>query len=118
MKKKILGSAAALAIFSLVLPALLLGGIPVLAADEPNLLVNPGFEEAGVPIDQGGWGDPTYAWHPFSLGYTRDQAFHNGGYSINISGSDTVSLAGAYQRVSLNQTEIKPVFIGGFVKGV
>lgn len=118
MKKRITGPLAAMVIFSFVLSVGLFFGVQrTLAADQINLLVNPGLEEEGVPVYQGGWGDPTYNWHPFSQGYARGQISRAGGYGIDISSGDTVSLAGAYQRVSLDQTEIKPVFVGGFIKG-
>ncbi|MFH0891949.1 MAG: polysaccharide deacetylase family protein [Candidatus Falkowbacteria bacterium] len=112
MKEKIMSAAAVIPVLGLILTV-----IPgAKAAEQVNILVNSGFEEAGMPVDQGGWGDPASAWHLFGGGYARGSS-HAGQYGIDITNNDTVSLAGAYQRIDLGQTQIKPVFVGGFVKG-
>lgn len=95
--------------------ALLLLFIPFLVqAQVPDALINPGFEDPWTTPEK------AFEWQDFHNGYTRvvstDQA-RTGSASIRIRSTDTSSLSGAFQRIDLQQTEIKPVFVGGYVRG-
>jgi peptidoglycan/xylan/chitin deacetylase (PgdA/CDA1 family) len=80
-----------------------------LQADE---VVNPGFEVAGDTNAR------AYDWQDFGEGYSRVGYPHTGMYSIRLRKTSSDGYAGAYQRVELNQTELKPVFIGGWARGL
>jgi peptidoglycan/xylan/chitin deacetylase (PgdA/CDA1 family) len=85
---------------------------PSIAEAASNLLINPGFEEKWFTYNE------AFEWQDFGLGYERKKStVHSGGWSIKVTNDDFTKTAGAYQRVDLNQTTLKPVFIGGFVKG-
>lgn len=75
-------------------------------------LANPGFELAGATSFK------ATGWQDFGLGYQRIRSGRTGRYSLRLANSSTSQIAGAYQRVDLNQTELKPVFIGGWVRGL
>lgn len=76
-----------------------------------NLLLNQSFENAGFSTTT------AYNWNPFGRGYTRVSSEKNmGAWSVSV-GNASNGVNGLYQRVNLNQTTIKPVFIGGHVKG-
>lgn len=81
------------------------------SAQTPDELVNPGFEELGADRYS------AYDWQDFGSGYKRVSTPHSGRWSIQLKNSSFDEQSGAYQRVDLNQTELKPVFIGGYVKG-
>ena len=76
-----------------------------------NLLINPSFEEKGATYKE------ALGWQPFNNGYKRVLVFQDGSWGIKLKNTTTDALSGAYQRIDLNQTEIKPVFIGGNVRG-
>jgi peptidoglycan/xylan/chitin deacetylase (PgdA/CDA1 family) len=82
------------------------------AATSAELTVNGGFEQAGATATTAA------SWLPFNDGYTLVSGnAHSGTKSIELQNSNTTTLAGAYQRIDLNQTSVEPVFIGGYVKG-
>lgn len=86
--------------------------LPLITTAQVLPLVNPGFEQAGTSssLAQG--------WNAFQGGYERVTGnAHTGSGSIEITNEGQSNLAGAYQRIDLNQTQVKPVFIGGYVKG-
>jgi peptidoglycan/xylan/chitin deacetylase (PgdA/CDA1 family) len=88
-------------------------GIGVLVEDvqaQNALLINEGFEEAGDTEKK------AYGWHDFGCGYTRVKNHRSGDRGIRVVNLDG-ELCGAYQRIDLNQTELKPVAISGYVKG-
>jgi len=69
-------------------------------------------------IEQQGAGATTaYDWQAYGNGYARVQVPHSGAWSLQLSNSGVGQTSGAYQRLDLNQTSAKPVFIGGYVKG-
>jgi peptidoglycan/xylan/chitin deacetylase (PgdA/CDA1 family) len=72
---------------------------------QENLVKNGSYEEI-----------PKY-WNNFQGGYTRVSGGHTGSWSIEVTKTTPSGSAGAYQRVDLNQTSKKPVFIGGYIKG-
>jgi peptidoglycan/xylan/chitin deacetylase (PgdA/CDA1 family) len=94
---------------------------PSLAAVTPtNLLSDPSFEDANcaspapnlVPCWQSftnGNGTPT--------GFSYVPTTHTGSQGILFTNLSTDNYGGAWQLVTLNQTEAKPVFIGAYVKG-
>lgn len=84
---------------------------PTPVPNPTNLLVNNSFEEPGA-------GTTAHLWQDFQGGYQRvtTQA-HTGSASIEVVNAAAGVTTGAYQRVDLNQTTKKPVFIGGYVKG-
>ncbi len=94
----------------LALALLLLPGYPAAAAI-PDPLVNGGFEQAGATSSS------AFDWQPFGSGYTRVSDAHSGAWGARLRNTSFSQFSGAYQRVDLEQTELKPVFIGGFVKG-
>ncbi len=108
-KLKIIGLAGLSAI--LVGVFLLLPGGDALAAEGINGLVNSGFEQAGASAQD------AYGWNPFGSGYTRYNTAHAGSWGIRLSNTDASAMSGAYQRIDFGQTEVKPVFIGGYVRG-
>jgi peptidoglycan/xylan/chitin deacetylase (PgdA/CDA1 family) len=75
-------------------------------------LVNTGFEQEVT-------GTPTkaYDWQDFMGGYSRSTNAKTGSWAITLTNSSNTAFSGAYQRIDLNQTALKPVFIGGYVKG-
>lgn len=75
-------------------------------------VVNPGFEQT--------WTSPSdaYDWQNFGQGYQRVTGVKRSGTaSIRMTSSSKTGLSGAYQRVDFQQTSLKPVFVGGYVKG-
>lgn len=80
---------------------------PALAAD----LSNPGFETAGATSDK------AQGWLDFQSGYQRTPLSHSGTSGIKLTNSNSSQISGAYQRIDLAQTSVKPVFIGGYVQG-
>ncbi len=76
-----------------------------------NKVINPGFEKSGVNRHS------AYGWHSFHSGYARSSVHHTGRHSIRVRTHGFSDIGGAYQRIDLNQTEIKPVYIEGYVRG-
>jgi len=74
-------------------------------------LQNGGFEKAGESAKK------ALGWHDFGLGYKRVKRAHSGERGIRLRNKEDDQQSGAYQRVDLNQTEMKPVMIDGYVKG-
>ncbi len=107
-RKAFFGTALSVFIVSMVLPV-----NQLFAQIEANNipLVNPGFEEAGDSAAV------AYRWHPFQNGYKRVATHRSGSWGVQLTNTDYTSMSGAYQRVGLNQSVMKPVFIGGYVKG-
>jgi len=83
----------------------------IVNAQTTDELHNGSFEEQGDSLRT------AYDWQNFGSGYRRVAAPHTGLWSIRLSKTAPEGYAGAYQRVDLNQTEEKPVFIGGYIKG-
>lgn len=106
--KKIL-LCSALAFF--VATAVVLIGISLAQATEENKLINPGFEQAGITSKE------AYGWYVFHSGYQRTWVHYSGSWGIRLYNTDFSQMSGAYQRIDLNQTELKPVVIGGYVRG-
>lgn len=81
-------------------------------AQTPLNVVNSSFEMAGDVSTK------AQSWHTYELGYSRaSDKKHSGGWSIKVVNSNKNQTRGAYQRIDLNQTVLKPVFISGFVSG-
>jgi hypothetical protein len=107
--------------------ALLMPGIfqqAHLAQAAGNQLSSSGFEQEGIIWDENGAeqgvADQAYNWHAFGLGYTRTtQAArpNTGWYGMKAVSGSTTGMVGAYQRVDFNQTVIRPVYVGGYIKG-
>ena len=76
-----------------------------------DLVINPGFEQIGASPDKAA------NWQDYNLGYERTAAYHSGQWGIKLTNTGDNQLSGAYQRIDLNQSEVKPVFVGGYVKG-
>ncbi len=75
-------------------------------------IANPSFEQVGTLSTE------AQGWLPYQNGYQRVTGnARTGTGSIKVTNTNQSSMAGAYQRINLNQTEVKPVFVGGFVKG-
>ena len=74
-------------------------------------LNNPGFEDQATAANK------AYDWQDFGNGYTRSSTKRSGNYGIILENTNANQLSGAYQRIDLNQTSLKPVFIGGYVNG-
>ena len=99
---------------SLIIAMLIVWFAPraTLAVTALNLITNPSFEDEGA--------DPTIAanWENYwSGGYTRVNTAHSGSWGIALTNADTASTTGAAQRITFNQDELRPIFIGGYVKG-
>lgn len=75
-------------------------------------LANPGFELAGATSFKAA------TWQDFGLGYQRIRPGRTGQFSLRLTSFSTSQITGAYQRIDLNQTELKPVFVGGWVRGL
>ncbi|HBH46616.1 MAG TPA: hypothetical protein DDX47_04630 [Candidatus Jacksonbacteria bacterium] len=95
---------ASLIIFSL----LIVGVSKTQAVDTIN---SPGFEEKWQTENK------AYDWQDFQSGYQRVPTAHTGAWGITMANNSQTQLSGAYQRIDLQQTAIKPVFIGGYVSG-
>lgn len=80
-------------------------------ADTADALANGGFEQPGATRYD------AFDWQSFGIGYRRQVSPHSGRWGIRLLTSNFNQQAGAYQRIDLNQTALKPVFIGGFVRG-
>lgn len=80
-------------------------------AQSTDALVNTGFE------DQAATADKAYDWQDFMGGYSRTNNARTGSWGLTLKNNSNSGFSGAYQRLDLNQTSIKPVFIGGYVKG-
>lgn len=80
-------------------------------AETLDPLVNGDFEQAGSSATQ------AYDWQAFGRGYSRVSTAHTGSWGIKLTNTNTSQYSGAYQRIDLQQTELKPVFIGGYVRG-
>lgn len=72
---------------------------------------NPSFEEPGTD------NKTAAGWLPFGQGYKRVRTAHTGTWGITVQNGATNQEAGAYQRIDLQQGEIKPVQITGYVRG-
>ncbi|MCX7928640.1 MAG: polysaccharide deacetylase family protein [Patescibacteria group bacterium] len=81
------------------------------SAYSSDTLINTSFEEQGTSVGK------AYDWQDFMGGYTRTNNSKTGSWGITLRNSSDTGFSGAYQRLDLNQTSIKPVFIGGYVKG-
>lgn len=82
------------------------------ASAATELIVNSGFETQGTAATNAA------NWTAYNGGYTRtNEAAHSGSFSAKATNANTSTLSGVYQRIDLNQTSLKPVFIGGYVKG-
>jgi len=103
-KSKILSLLGVLAIIASLLP------VTTNHAQAAELL-NPGFETQGATSKE------AYGWQSYQGGYQRNGIEYTGNYSIRLRNSGTSEFSGAYQRIDLNQTEIKPVVIEGYVRG-
>lgn len=86
-----------------------LAALPAAAAT-PELF-NPSFEQAGTAAAT------AYGWQPFMSGYKRVAGGRTGAFSLRLNNTSNSAYAGAYQRLDFNQASLKPVFIGGYVKG-
>lgn len=75
-------------------------------------LTNPSFELAGATSFKAA------TWQDFGLGYQRIRPGRTGQFSLRLTSFSTNQITGAYQRIDLNQTELKPVFVGGWVRGL
>jgi len=75
-------------------------------------LLNPGFE------DQGESPERAASWNDFGIGYARtSQMSHSGTWSIGLRNMNAGEMAGAWQRIDLNQSVEKPVLISGYISG-
>jgi peptidoglycan/xylan/chitin deacetylase (PgdA/CDA1 family) len=74
-------------------------------------LVNAGFEDPGTDKKTAA------GWLPFNQGYKRAARAHTGAWGMNVRSKSFSGTAGAYQRIDLQQSELKPVQITGYVKG-
>lgn len=83
----------------------------VVGASPVNGLVNAGFEQAGATSQEAA------SWQPYQRGYKRVTTRRSGTWGIRLINTTTSQQAGAYQRFDLHQTEVKPVFVGAYVKG-
>jgi peptidoglycan/xylan/chitin deacetylase (PgdA/CDA1 family) len=82
------------------------------AAPLTDPLVNDGFEQAGESISQ------AYDWQAYGSGYTRaSDKKHGGSWSVKLTNTGTGQQRGAYQRIDLQQTSVKPVFVGAWIAG-
>lgn len=74
-------------------------------------LINPSFEQD--------WGQPdrAYDWQDFGSGYTRVNVARTGSWGIKLKNESSGQMSGAYQRIDFQQTTLKPVFVGAYVKG-
>lgn len=89
-----------------------LAPIPSSAAPVDELL-NSSFEQQGGNLWQ------AQEWQNFGAGYTRFNVPHTGRWAARMTlPRNSSGFAGAYQRVDFQQSVLKPVFIGGWVKGV
>ena len=83
-------------------------------AQTVGAVTNPGFEEQGA----GKSSKIAAGWQLYEQGYRRVKTAHTGSWGITLQSARSGQLiAGASQRVDLQQTEMKPVQITGFVKG-
>lgn len=99
-------------LFSLaVISIFAFGVVPVAGAQVPDELVNGGFETPGSTQQT------AFDWQFFETGYQRVQNSHGGSWSIRLRNTSSAQQSGAYQRIDVQQTERKPIFIGGYVKG-
>lgn len=80
-------------------------------AELQDPLVNGGFEQAG------GTAQSAYDWQTFGSGYRRVNQPRTGVWSIRLQTGNYSAQAGAYQRIDVAQAELKPVFIGAYVRG-
>jgi len=72
-----------------------------------NLLTNPGFEND----------PPGIGWAPFGSGYTIDPTGgRDGGRALKLVNEVTTDTHGAYQVITLNQTEPRPLYFSGWSK--
>ena len=102
-----------LSVLAFFISALIVQVNLVSAATVPdNLLINPSFETQGDNI----W--KADGWNSFHSGYKRVGSRKDGNWGIRLINNNFTDMSGAYQRIDLNQVEIKPVFIGGYVRGL
>lgn len=80
-------------------------------AQSTDPLNNPSFEQAGATAQT------AYDWQNFGNGYTRVSTAHTGAWGIRLQNSNFSQQSGAYQRIDLKQTTLKPVFISSFIRG-
>lgn len=103
--------------YSLIFTTLLTLIFSFLLFAQPNnvyssdVLVNTSFEEPGASPDK------AYDWQDFMGGYKRTNNAKTGSWGITLTNLSDIEFSGAYQRLDLNQDSLKPVFIGGYVKG-
>lgn len=84
-----------------------LEAVPPGSPGQPNLLLNPGFED----------GSPTGAnhWSPFAQGYAVDATVaHSGSRSLRLTNDNPGDERGAWQAVTLDQTSAQPLYVGGW----
>ncbi|MES2007163.1 MAG: polysaccharide deacetylase family protein [Patescibacteria group bacterium] len=77
-------------------------------------LANGGFEQAQATATPA----VAYDWQSFQGGYTRvNTNVHSGTWAIRFENTTNTQFSGAYQRIDIQQTEAKPLFIGGYARG-
>jgi peptidoglycan/xylan/chitin deacetylase (PgdA/CDA1 family) len=82
---------------------------PPTASD--NLAINAGFEDGETSTTTSGW-------NKYWQGYDRDKSVRRSGdWSIRLTNVSFGTSAGARQRIDLQQTSQKPVFVGAYIRG-
>ncbi len=90
----------------------------VQAAPLADPLINGGFEQAFGTTTANTPGTVANDWQAYQNGYTRvNSNAHSGSWAIQLQNTTNTQVSGAYQRIDINQTSVKPVFIGGYAKG-
>jgi peptidoglycan/xylan/chitin deacetylase (PgdA/CDA1 family) len=77
----------------------------------PDQIINGDFEQE--------WTNPenAYDWQNFGRGYERTGGGYTSDWSIGLKNDQPGQFSGAYQRIDLWQDTLRPVFIGGHVRG-
>ena len=100
-----------------IISAMLVAVMPsqsLAAVTATNLLADPSFEDASCASPAP---NSVPCWQNFGSGFTRVATARTGSGGISLNNASDQNTSGASQRIDLNQTEQKPVFIGGYVKG-
>jgi peptidoglycan/xylan/chitin deacetylase (PgdA/CDA1 family) len=77
----------------------------------PDQIINGGFEQEWTNSEN------AYDWQNFRRGYARTGGGHASDWSIGLKNDQPGQFSGAYQRIDLWQNTLRPVFIGGHVRG-
>lgn len=109
--KGFINKAVNLALVTLLVAGSVTWPVGQVQAQVTGAVTNPSFEEQGTD------NKTAAGWLPFGQGYKRVRTAHTGTWGITVQSGAANQEAGAYQRIDLQQGEMKPVQITGYVKG-